>query len=190
MSTGSVVRRIAVQALGFLVAGALAGVLWQAVWQAPDGVVFRGDWFFDPAGPDVAFTGAALYVAIAVPVGLALGISAGLLKGREMVTTVTVLLASAVAAVVMYAVGHTLGPSDPRVLAEDAEDFAAVPAALVLNPEPGRRPWASTALVALPVGALGGLSATFLVVPGRRRVRAAADDGVEVSGGSAQSVSL
>lgn len=156
--------RWGVVALVFALAGALAGVLWEWVWDAPPGLTYQGQWFLEPAGPDVAFQGVALFVLIAFPLGLVLGVLVGLRRGHEVSTVLVVLLAACVAAVVMYAVGSSLGPSDPRVLAAGRPDYTPLSADLALTaPDPGREPWRSTALVALPAGAMAGLVGTFLL---------------------------
>ncbi|HEX7188279.1 MAG TPA: hypothetical protein VF423_08650, partial [Actinomycetes bacterium] len=74
-----------------------------------------------------------------------------------------VLLAASVASVVMYAVGHTLGPADPQALAAGAPDYTPLPGDLGLTaPDLGSTPWHSTALVAFPAGAMTGLVGMYL----------------------------
>lgn len=153
----------------FCACGAMAGVLWESVWEPPAGVALAGEWYFNPAGPDTAFSATALYVAIAMPVGTLLGLAIGLMNRRELQTVLVVLVASSLAGIVMCTVGSSLGPADPRALAREAEDYASVPAALELNPEKGEPAWASTALVAMPAGAMAGLSAMLLLAGGRTR---------------------
>ena len=148
----------------FLVAGGGAGVLWERLWHAPAGVTYQGRWYLEPAGPDVAFEAIALFVVIAFPLGLLLGVLSGLWREQEMATVVTVLVAATLAAVVMYAVGNALGPDDPQALAAGQPDYTPLSGGLGLTaPDPGRTPWHSTALAALPAGAMTGLVAMFLL---------------------------
>ncbi|QBX54020.1 hypothetical protein EXE58_00010 [Nocardioides seonyuensis] len=109
--------------VGFVACGALAGVIWNAWWEPPSGVAYQGMWLLDPAGPDVALSGTALYVALAFPVGLVLGVVVSAVPRHEVATLVGVVVGSALAAWVMYSIGHLLGPPDPRVLAAGEADF-------------------------------------------------------------------
>lgn len=163
-------RRALPVLLVFAAVGAGAGVLWEVLWDAPTGVVFKDQWFLEPSGPDISFSGTALYVLIALPLGAVLGAAAALLRGREALTLVSVLVGSLVAGWVMYAVGHALGPPDPRVLAAGKPDYTTVPADLVLAAAgDSTAPYRSTAFVAFPVGALAGLTLVYLT--GLRRPR-------------------
>lgn len=173
-ASGAALRRVLVVFLVLAAAGALAGVAWEALWQAPVGVVYDEQWFLDPAGPDASFSGTALYVLLAFPVGLALGAVAALVPRHEAVTLVAALVGSLVAGWLMYAVGHALGPADPRVLAAGAPDLTAVPSDLVLvgtSDAPGvaATPYRSTAFVAFPLGTLAGLTLVYLSGFGRAR---------------------
>ncbi|CAA9383746.1 MAG: hypothetical protein AVDCRST_MAG32-1833 [uncultured Nocardioides sp.] len=160
--TGPLTRALLV-VLGFTAAGALAGLAWEALWEPPTGVVIEDEWLMAPSGPDVSFSGTALYVLLALPVGVVLGALAGLLRHHEVVTTGSVVLGSVVAGWVMYAVGHALGPPDPRVLAAGEPDYTQVPGDLVLaGPDETTSPYLSTAAVALPLGASGGLGFIYL----------------------------
>lgn len=157
------VRLAAVLAV-FLVAGAAAGVLWERVWDAPTGLAYQGEWFLEPAGPDVSFEGVALFVLIAFPLGLVLAVLAGLRSGHEVATVVTVLVASGLAGIVMYAVGSSLGPGDPQALAAGTADYTPVESDLGLTAPDGEgAPYLSTALVALPTGAMAGLVGMYLL---------------------------
>jgi len=147
----------------FSVVGVATGGLWEALWQAPIGVVYRDEWFLEPAGPDRSFSGTGLYVLLAMPVGAVLGVLAALVSRDEAVTLVAVLVGSVLAGWLMYAVGHTLGPPDPRVLAAGEPDLTELPADLVLAaPGDSRSPFRSTAFVAFPAGALAGLAIIYL----------------------------
>ena len=159
----SPVARVLAVVLAFAAAGAASGWAWEALWEPPSGVVYQGRWFLDSASPDDSFSGAALYVTLALPVGLVLGALAGLLPGREAVTLGAVLVGSFLAGWLMYAVGHALGPADPQVLAAAQPDYERVPADLVLAaPGESTSPFRSTALVAFPLASLAGLAIVYL----------------------------
>lgn len=158
------VLRLAIVLAVFLVAGAAAGVLWERLWDAPAGLTFKGQWFLEPAGPDFSFEGIALFVVIAFPLGLVLALLAGIRRDHEVATVLTVLVAASLAGVVMYAVGSSLGPSDPQALAAGQPDYTPISGDLGLTaPDRGRVPYHSTALVALPAGAMTGLVGIYLL---------------------------
>jgi hypothetical protein len=157
------VRRLGAIAVGFLVAGAAAGVLWEWLWEPPVGITYEDKWFLEPAGPDISFAGIALFVLIAFTLGLVLAVLSAMWPDRELATLATVLVSAVLAGVVMYAVGTALGPADPQVLAAGRPDFTPLPSDLGLTaPDRGRTPWHSTALVAFPAGAMTGLVGMFL----------------------------
>lgn len=159
-----VLVRIAATLATYLVAGVVAGVVWERLWSAPVGLTYQGEWFLEPAGPDLSFEGVALYVLIALPVGLLLAVLCSLSPHHELATVMTVLVAAGLGAVVMYAVGHGLGPADPQVLAAGKPDFTTLPGDLVLGSSTaGETPFASTALLAMPVGAMTGLVGVYLL---------------------------
>ncbi len=158
------VVHLAVVLVVFLVAGAAAGALWERLWDAPAGLSFQGEWFLQPAGPDLAFEGIALFVVIAFPLGLVLAVLAGILRGHEVATVLTVLVAASLAGIVMYAVGSSLGPSDPQALAVGQPDYTPISGEIGLTaPDRDRVRWHSTALVALPAGAMTGLVGMYLL---------------------------
>ena len=166
--TTSTTRRLLLRVLAvlalFVAGGAAGGVLWERLWDAPIGVAFDGRWFLEPAGPDFSFEGIALFVLIAFPLGLVLAALVGSWRGHETLTVVTVLVSASVAAVVMYAVGSALGPPDPQALAAGRPDLTPLPGDLGLTaPDQGRVQWHSTALVALPAGAMTGLVGAYLL---------------------------
>jgi hypothetical protein len=159
----SVLTRTGAIVLGFLLAGAAGGVLWERLWEPPVGVTYEDQWFLEPAGPDFSFSGIALFVLIAFPLGLVLAVLSGMWSDHELSTVATVLVAAALAGVVMYAVGAALGPADPQVLAAGSPDYTPLPSDLGLTaPDRGRTPWHSTAFVALPAGAMTGLVGMYL----------------------------
>lgn len=160
----AVVVRLGVVVGGFLLAGVAAGALWERLWDAPAGLSYQGEWFLEPAGPDVAFEGIALFVLIAFPLGIVLAVLAALPRGHEVATVLTVMVAASLAGLVMYAVGNSLGPSDPQALAAGQPDYTSIPGDLGLTaPDGDRAPYRSTALVALPAGAMTGLVGMYLL---------------------------
>lgn len=161
LSRPSLVRTLTIL-LAFVAAGAVAGWIWERVWSPPMGVVYRGEWFINPPGPDVAFSGTALYVVIAALGGLVLGVAVAWSGGHELRTLATVVVGSALAGWVMYAVGHALGPPDPTVLATDMEDYEELVSDLVLATRDPDGWFGVTAAVAFPVGALTGLAVVYL----------------------------
>lgn len=159
----AVPTRIGAIVVGFAVAGAAAGVLWERLWEPPVGITFEDNWYLEPAGPDISFSGIALFVLIAFVLGLVLAVLSGLWADHELVTVGTVLVASVLAGVVMYAVGTAFGPGDPQLLAAGSPDYTTLPSDLGLTaPDPGRTQWHSTAFAALPAGAMTGLVVMYL----------------------------
>ncbi|SED30783.1 hypothetical protein SAMN04489844_4147 [Nocardioides exalbidus] len=160
----SALRRVGLVTALFLLAGAAAGVLWEWLWDPTTGLTYQGQWYLEPAGPDRSFSSIALFVVIAVPLGLVLGVLCGIWRGHEVVTTVSVLVAAVAAGFLMYAVGHALGPADPQVLAAAKPDYTKLPGDLGLTaPDADRVAWHSSALLALPAGAMAGLVGTYLL---------------------------
>lgn len=163
-SGGARLRRVLSVLVLFVAGGGAAGVLWERLWDAPTGLVYEGRWYLEPAGPDVSFEGIALFVLIAFPLGLVLAVLSGMWRGHEVDTVLAVLVGACLAAGVMYAVGSALGPADPQALAAGQPDYTALDGDLELTaPDHGRVPWHSTALVALPAGAMAGLVCTYLL---------------------------
>ncbi|MCY7399840.1 MAG: hypothetical protein LH477_02560 [Nocardioides sp.] len=168
-TTATVWVRVAATVAAYVVAGVVAGVVWEQWWSAPVGLTYGGEWFLEPAGPDFSFQGAALYVLIALPLGVVLAVLSSIRPGHEVATVITVLVAAAIGGAVMYAVGHAIGPPDPQALAAARPDFTPLPGDLVLGGStPGERPFASTALIAMPAGAMAGLVGVYLL--GRKRI--------------------
>lgn len=144
----------------FAVSGALAGVVWEQLWDAPDGVVFEGRWFLEPAGPDHAFSGTGWYVVVALLAGAVTAFVLGWLWPRnELVSVVAIALGSMLAAWVMFEVGHALGPQDPRVLATGQPDRTIIASDLRLA--------GVSAYAAFPIGALTASLYLFLAASGR-----------------------
>ena len=115
---------------------------------------------------------ALMVVAVAVPFGIALGGAAALVGRDVLALMLTTMVASSVAAGVMFAVGHTLGPADPDAVSVDSADYAPVPSDLSFTTEKDDPAWASSALVAFPLGAMAGMTAILLVLRGPEEVSA------------------
>jgi hypothetical protein len=115
--------------IGFGLVGVIAAVGWHAWWApAPKAVVYKKNPYFMPDGE---FRSTGTYVAIALPVGLVLGLVLTWWRRREPLKMVlALLLGSVVAGGVMLGVGMLLGPADPQVAAQHAADMASVPAML------------------------------------------------------------
>jgi hypothetical protein len=141
--------------LVFAGAGALAGAVWEWLWTPPVGVVIDGRWLVGLAGLRSEFSATGLYVLVASAAGLVTGALCGLLLDRaELVTLAAGLAGAALAGWVMVQVGHTLGPADPRELAQTAADRTRLPSDLRIT---GASPY-----IAFPAGATLGLAVLFL----------------------------
>jgi hypothetical protein len=119
--------------LAFGLVGAAAGVSWHALWEpAPEAVVYRRAPYFMPDGE---FRSTGLYVAIAAPVGLILGLVLTWWCRRNPLTMVlSVLAGSVVAGAVMIGVGLLLSPADPQEAARHAAEMTTVPGMLRVQP--------------------------------------------------------
>lgn len=155
----------------FVAAGAIAGWLWERWWTPITGVVVDGTWVagyrpegdgfvFDFPSLEGFFDGTAQYVVIGVLTGLVLGVACGLLGRRsELVMLVAVVVGSVLAGFVAYRLGTHLGPPDPTTLETAAPDGTLLPGELTIE---GASPF-----VAWPLGALLGLSVTYLLTTSR-----------------------
>ena len=159
--------------LAFAVSGALSGVLWERLWEAPVGLVYRGEWFLEPAGPDFAFSGTGWYIVVALIAGALTGLALGWLWPRHEITSlVAMVVGSMLAGWVMFKVGHELGPQDPQLLAAGRADLSTLPSDLLLVGADDRLRlfgFESSALAAFPVGAMVAAMFVFLVMSGRDR---------------------
>jgi hypothetical protein len=154
--------RLVLLVVGFAVAGVLAGVLWEAFWSPPSGFVVEEVWHLDNEGVQKDFSGTGLYVLVALPTGILMGVvSAVTARTHEVATLVAVVVGSSIAAALMSVTGHALGPPDPRPLAGGEEDLTAIPSDL--------RVVGTTPYAALPAGALTGLAVCFVGLHGSRR---------------------
>ena len=146
----------------FAIAGILAGVVWERLWTPSSGLVVDNTWYLDADGVQDDFSGTGLYVLVALAAGALLGLGTGLAtRGLELVTLAAVALGSVTAAWVMLLTGTSLGPPDPRPLADGREDYTAISSDLRVV---GKAPY-----VALPAGALTTLAACFIGLTGSPR---------------------
>ncbi|NPC95367.1 hypothetical protein [Nocardioides sp. zg-DK7169] len=144
--------------------GVVAGWIWEAVWEAPTGVVQDGRWFPVPgeSGLRADFSGTATYVLVGVAAGLVVGTVVALVtRGAELLTLAAVVVGSGLGGVVMARVGAALGPSDPREAASGLDDGARLLGNLEVS---GLSPYG-----ALPFGALLALMVVFLLTAGKGR---------------------
>lgn len=147
--------RLALVLVTFAVVGIVAGVVWERLWTPPTGLVVDDTWYLDDKGVQDDFSGTGLYVLVALAVGALLGLATGLTtRGQELATLAVVALGSVVAAWVMLLTGTSLGPPDPRALADGREDYTEIPSDLRVV---GKAPY-----LAFPAGALTTLAVCFI----------------------------
>ena len=148
--------------VAYVVVGALAGVVWEWLWNAPTQVVEQHQLFYTDYGAlRQVFTGTGLYALIGAVASALLALVAGLLTRRhELLVLAAVTLGSLAAAFTMHAVGVALGPPDPAIAAKTAADGTHLSAQLVVN---GKTPYLVWPMVSLFVLAL-----VFFAWPGSR----------------------
>lgn len=116
-------RVVSVLALG-LVLGVLGGVVWEFLWTPPTGAAYEGRWMPDVEGVRMLVDATAWFVVVGAVYGLIYGaVVAALLRGREVLTLVTLLVGALLAAWVTQQVGQWLGPPDADALARDMGDL-------------------------------------------------------------------
>jgi len=161
--------------VAFVVAGGLSGLLWKTLWHAPQGVAFEKKWYVQPEGLPHEFTATGIYVIVAVSAGLLVAVVMALLVERnELVTLAGVLAGSGLAAWSMYAVGHRLGPDNPRILAQGAVDYAPLPSDLriaghgpTLSIDSLHLHFPGAPFLAFPLGAVVGLALIYFLLSRR-----------------------
>jgi hypothetical protein len=140
---------VAVLAL-FAVAGAGCGWLWFHVWNQPTGIVDGHVWYSDEESLRDVFDSTAWYVLFAAAGGVVVGGLATVFGRRApILTLVTVLAGSALAAWLMLRTGLALSPEDPQVLAKTAADGTELRGRLSL--EGGNSPYLAWPLASLTV---------------------------------------
>jgi len=153
------------------IVGALCGLLWRSLLDVPHGVVASHQWFPDPwdQGERSSFAATGWYVAIALGVGLVLGVlAAWLSRAQELVTLAAVLVGSMIGAWLMLRVGLHGAPPDPRLAAAHAADGTRLSGTI-------SRPGVA-ALVTWPMAAVAVVGAIFLLIPTRPKDRPAIED--------------
>lgn len=143
--------------VGCALVGVACGVGWWLWWKpSPAGVVFEHHPFFQP---DEEFRSTGLYVAIAAPVGLLLGVLTSVLLRRDpLVALVLAVVGATAGGAVMLLTGWLLGPESALALARHARDGAVAHAALRVQP--------GVAWCAMPIAtALGCLGVLLAVDP-------------------------
>jgi hypothetical protein len=193
MSRSLLVRVLVVLAT-FAVVGAIAGVVWEWLWTPPLGIVYRGQWILEPSGPDYAFSGTGWYVVVALAAGLLTALALGwVLVSGEITTLVAAVVGSVLAGWLMFTVGHSLGPPDPRPLAAAKDDLERLPSDLrvavkdddleaevapqAADSAHATYSMASSAFLSFPLGTTVGLALVWFTTGGRRvrRVEEPAD---------------
>lgn len=135
LAPGSTARTIVLVLLTYAVLGAVAGVVWEAVWTPPGQVIAEHQVFYDSyASLRRVFSGTGLYVVIGGITSALVALVVTLLaRGRELLTLLLVVIGSAIAAAVMLKVGTALGPADPASIAEHTVKRTSVPGALTVQ---------------------------------------------------------
>jgi hypothetical protein len=139
--------------LGYAAVGAVAGVVWEAIWTPPIQIVQHHQiYYVDYASLRRVFTGTGLYVLVAsVASAVATLVVVGLARGRELLALAEVVIGSAIAALVMARVGISLGPDDPQGTVASTPNGTKVDGTLAIN---GHSPYLVWPMVALLVLAL------------------------------------
>lgn len=173
MSSAAAVRSaglsVVVGAVLAAVLGALGGFLWWTWWgPAPEGKVYDTaagpTWYPDPFDPGITrdFSATATYVVVGFGLALLLGLVAGWVsRDTALVGVATVVVASALAAVVMTLVGISQSPADPQDKASKETIGTVLPGHLEVA---GFTPY-----LAWPVGALLGYLVVMLSITSESR---------------------
>ena len=155
---------VVVVVVAFAAAGTICGLIWKSSWHAQPGVAFEHKWYLEPEGMPDDFSGTGIYVIVALIGGLVVAtVLALVIEHDEIVTLGGVVVGSVLAAWLMYAVGHRLGPPDPRVLAASAQDYDPLPSDLRVH--------GPASFMAFPLGAAIGLGLVYFLF-GRRGTNA------------------
>lgn len=131
----SAVRRVVSVLLLGVVLGALGGVAWELLWTPPTGAAYQGRWMPDSAGARMLVDATGWFVVVGAVYGLLYGtLVARLLRGREVLTMLTLLVGALLAAWVTQQVGQWLGPPNADALARDMGDLEPLVSDLELAP--------------------------------------------------------
>ncbi|HEX6148258.1 hypothetical protein [Nocardioides sp.] len=162
LSAWWVVRDVLVVLAACAAAGALAGVVWEAWWTPPVGVVRDQAWYLDFFQSRDLFSATALYVVVGVVGGLLVGAASAFFVDRvELLTLATVVVGSLLAGWLMLQVGSALAPPDPHALARTAAEDTRLPGTLEVS---GTWPRG-----AFPAGAMLGVAAIYIGLTASRR---------------------
>jgi hypothetical protein len=144
---------------GYVVAGAVCGVLWEWIWTPPTQFVQQHQVFYlDYSSLRRVFNGTGLYVLISALASAAVAAVVCLLTRRhELVTLALVIVGSVAAALVMREVGYSLGPPDPLAAARHAADGTRLQGQLQVA--------GTTPLLVWPTASLVVTAIVFFVVP-------------------------
>lgn len=141
--------------------GVVGGVVWEAVWRPPLAVVVEGRTVLAGAEAERAFDATGWFLIVGGAGGLLAGVLTGaLVRVRQLLTLVVLLAGSALAGVVMAAVGAALGPPDPARIASRSQDLTRLPMALEVSSLP--------AYLVFPIGAVTGLLLVLVLAPADR----------------------
>jgi hypothetical protein len=159
-ASGSPVRTALLVLLAYAVLGAVAGVVWEAVWKPPGQVIAQHQVFYDSySSLRRVFSGTGLYVVVGALASAVLALVVTLLaRGRELLTLGLVIVGSSIAAAVMWKVGTTLGPTDPAQAAAHTTGRTLVSGELSVK---GKSPY-----LVWPMASLLVLTLVFFASPG------------------------
>jgi DivIVA domain-containing protein len=130
-----VARTVLLVLVAYAVVGALAGVVWEAVWTPPGQVIAEHQVFFDSyASLRRVFTGTGWYVVVGSVASALVSLVVCLLtRHRALLTLALVVVGSAIGAAVMLKIGTSLGPPDPATLAAHTVKRTTVPGELTVD---------------------------------------------------------
>jgi hypothetical protein len=159
------VRAVLLVLLGYALVGALAGVVWEAIWTPPGQVIAEHQVFFDSyASLRRVFTGTGWYVVVGSVASALVSLVVCLLtRHRALLTLALVIIGSAIGAAVMVKVGTSLGPADPASLAAHTVKRTSVPGALTV--EGTSHLGIKSPYLVWPMASLLVLAVVFIVLP-------------------------
>ncbi|HET7431058.1 MAG TPA: hypothetical protein VFJ89_06090 [Nocardioides sp.] len=160
LGRASPARAVLLTLLAYLVAGAVAGVVWEWLWTPPLHIVRDHQVYYaDYESLRRVFSATGLYAVIAaVASGLVAVTTCLATRRRELLTLPAVAVGSVLAAVVMRLVGGWLGPADPMTVAATAANNTRVPGNLTIS--------GHTAYLVWPMVSLFVLALVFFAWPG------------------------
>lgn len=171
-TASSPLRFVVLTLLAYAALGAVAGAVWEWVWTPPVNVIHDHQVFYSSyESLRRVFSGTGLYAVVAAVASVLITLAVCLLsRGRELLTLVTVLVGSVIAAVLMRLVGGVLGPDDPLQVAKTTANSDHVLGRLTVEGFSAYLVWP---MVSLFVLALVFFAVPGHQVPGLRRTQAA-----------------